>query len=286
MICFEFKGNAAGLTTPPFIVFKGKRLPNQAESFVPNEWHSDKSESGWMNVEIFYNYISKVFHPWILENHIQTPVILFLDGHVSHKSLELSEFCSEKKIVLISFLPNCTHVCQPMDVVVFRPMKMKWAQVMNDYKASNPSEPKISKKDFCHLLNDCLIEVMKPDLIQKSFATTAIYPFGAEYFKFSNSTIQEEDAEDGEHDAHSEHSDHDEFSSEENSQNEFIEKLERLIIKFSPDLVSDFQESQKDWNGDLSSKNLFLVWQMAKNEVNQTNNIQPESNSSWNEARL
>lgn len=44
-----------------------------------------------------------VFHKWLIQNSIPLPVLLFVDGHKSHLTLNLREFRSKngKKIVTI-----------------------------------------------------------------------------------------------------------------------------------------------------------------------------------------
>lgn len=248
--------------TPPLIIFKRKRMPNQFETFLPQGWHANKSESGWMNSEIFFDFISKVFLPWVLNNSIQTPIILFVDGHVSHKSLKLSEFCLKEKIILVSFLPNCTHLCQAMDVVMYRPMKLKWASVIYDYKVNNPNKEKITRQDFCKLLKTCLDACMRPELLKTSFAATATYPFGAEFFDYTKLSSQEELEERSEID--------DVIPINEMYPSQFVEKLEQLIEKVLPGGLDQFNRCNGQWSGDIESKHLYAVWQKAQTDMHES----------------
>ena len=79
-----------------------------------------------MTTECFFEYVKNVFHPFLLKEEIPLPVIVFTDGHASHFSIELSEFCSKNGIILVGLFPNATHIMQPLDVAVFGPMKAKW----------------------------------------------------------------------------------------------------------------------------------------------------------------
>lgn len=112
---------------PPMVLFPYKRLTSNAP------YQLGSNESGWMNMETFFEYITHVFYPWLLKNNIQLPVVLFLDGHTSHISLPLSMFCKEKGIILVALLPNSTHILQPLDVAVFRPVKRTWRSVVHDF---------------------------------------------------------------------------------------------------------------------------------------------------------
>lgn len=177
-------GNADGLPTPPLLVFTGKRMPNQINAILPEGWVAAISESGWMNTDVFYDYITKTFHPWLLKNGINLPVVLFVDGHVSHRSLRLSEFCYENQIVLISLLPNTTHMCQPMDVVVFGPTKRKWSTILQNFKIENREE-RMTKAKFCELLKNCVDESLTDKSLKSAFSKTALFPFIADDFDYS-----------------------------------------------------------------------------------------------------
>lgn len=76
-----------------------------------------------MTGESFFEYIGNVFIPFLKESETPLPVVVFLDGHKFHLSLNLSILCSENKIILVSLFPNATHILQPLDVAVFGPMK-------------------------------------------------------------------------------------------------------------------------------------------------------------------
>jgi hypothetical protein len=46
-----------------------------------------------------------------------------LDGHGSHITLEFIAHCREHKIILLRLIPHTSHLCQPLDVGLFRPLK-------------------------------------------------------------------------------------------------------------------------------------------------------------------
>lgn len=104
------------------IIYPYKRLPREVAESVPDDWVIGLSDSGWINSEVFFEYMSNHFNNYLDAKNVQRPVILFVDGHRSHLSPEVSTFCSEQ-IVLIALHPNSTHLLQPADVSVFRPLK-------------------------------------------------------------------------------------------------------------------------------------------------------------------
>lgn len=117
--------SASGKIPPPMVVYSYKRIPRQVVEKVPHNWGIGRSENGWMTGETFFEYVANIFHPWLTAQNIKFPIILFLDGHTSHLTLALSEFCSNNEIILIALCANATHILQPLDVAVFRPLKMQ-----------------------------------------------------------------------------------------------------------------------------------------------------------------
>nr|CAI5863558.1 unnamed protein product [Callosobruchus analis] len=135
--------SAAGVSVPPMIVYPYKRIPRDLSNSVPDDWAIGRSDSGWMVSSTFYEFIANVFHPWIIENHIKLPVLLFLDGHKSHINMELSKFCSEKGILLYCLLPSATHILQPCDVPSLNPLKINGRR---QYRAINKKQVNQSQK--------------------------------------------------------------------------------------------------------------------------------------------
>ena len=105
------------------VLFSYKRVPSAIFTTLPKNFIADTSDSGWMCTNVFYEYIANKFLPWVKREKIELPVILFVDGHASHLSQPLSEFCNQNQIVLVVLLPNTTHFLQPMDVSMFSALK-------------------------------------------------------------------------------------------------------------------------------------------------------------------
>lgn len=250
-----FTGNAAGRKTPPLLIFQGKRLPNQIKQILPNEWHCDISESGWMNSDIFYKYVSQTFYPWLQKNGISSPVVFFVDGHVSHRSLKLSEFCLQNRIILVSFLPNTTHICQPMDVAVYGPTKRKWSSNLKEFRNANVELSRLPKETFCNLLNQTVNEVCVPDLLKNAFEKTGLYPFDEENFDFSK-LQQNKENEENEVECGPGHN-------QNHPTNDFLERLEYLIESNIPYRLQEFKNTNDEWIGDQNANDLFVIWKAA-----------------------
>ncbi|XP_017482205.1 PREDICTED: uncharacterized protein LOC108371207 [Rhagoletis zephyria] len=99
----------------PMVIFPYLRPPRDIINSMPENWILGRSESGWMRSETFFEYVGNGFHNYLNIKNIKRPVILFIDGHKSHLTMELIEFCNEHQIVLYALPPNTTHIMQPAD---------------------------------------------------------------------------------------------------------------------------------------------------------------------------
>jgi len=120
-----FAVNAAGEIAPP--LYKYVRLPKNCIEAASRGWGIGRTENGWMDSMSFYEYFTNVFHPYLMEQKIDFPVIVFLDGHLSY---HLSYFCRENEIIICCLPPNTTHVLQPFDVAFFAPLKQQWKKFL------------------------------------------------------------------------------------------------------------------------------------------------------------
>lgn len=69
-------GNAAGELAPPMIVVNLKRVPKSLVSSMPPSWAIGRSDNGWMTGQTFFEYISNVFYPWLVQKGVKFPIIL------------------------------------------------------------------------------------------------------------------------------------------------------------------------------------------------------------------
>ena len=68
------------------------------------------------------------------------PVVLFVDGHHSHMTLELIKLAKDNSVHLMCLPPNLTHILQPLDVSVFHPLKQAYFKILKEYKLETLAE--------------------------------------------------------------------------------------------------------------------------------------------------
>ena len=115
--------SADGKIVPLMLIFPYKKMPKAIVESIPENWALGRSDSGWINSEVFYEYMSNHFIACIKSSKITRPVVLFVDGHRSHLTTQVSKVCDNNGVILISLFPNTTHILQPADVVVFKPLQ-------------------------------------------------------------------------------------------------------------------------------------------------------------------
>lgn len=63
--------NAAGTLAPPMVVYNYERIPAAVSSKCPDNFGIGRSQTGWMCGATFYEFITNIFHPWLIEQNIK-----------------------------------------------------------------------------------------------------------------------------------------------------------------------------------------------------------------------
>lgn len=173
--------SAQGDTMNPMIIYPYIRPPKAVIESMDRTWFLGRSDTGWIKSDTFYEYIANGLEPWLTEKNISRPVLLFVDGHKTHLTKEISEFCDDKKIILYALPPNTTHLLQPADVSVFKPLKSHWKITVRKW-LSKPENHNtvVTKTSFAPLLKDCQSDPNLPNSIRNGFRKCGLYPFDPE----------------------------------------------------------------------------------------------------------
>ena len=168
--------SADGSVLPGMIIYPYQRPPREVVESIPAPWALGLSESGWMRSDTFYEYVVNVLDPYLVEKNVPKPVVLFLDGHRSHMSYGLSDECSKRKIIIYTLLPNATHILQPADVAVFKPLKTAWKVTVRGYQKDHPNAVVI-RASFAPLIDQTMKVAAKDTTIRNGFRVGGLYPW-------------------------------------------------------------------------------------------------------------
>lgn len=180
--------NADGKIVYPLVVFPYIRPPKAVVDSMPSGWFLGKSDSGWMRADVFYEYIANGLHKWLDEENITRPVLLLIDGHKSHLTCELSQFCHDNGIILYALPPNTTHILQPADVSLFKPLKTEWKNTVRTWQSKPENiNSVLTKTNFCPLLKEVLDKTTTslPGTIKKGFRKCGLYPFNPDLVDYT-----------------------------------------------------------------------------------------------------
>ena len=140
------------------------------------DWALAHSDKGWMTSEIFFEYISNTFLPWLKKNNFELPIVLFCDGHTSHVKYWLAIFCRENGIILIIFYPNATHVIQPLDTGARFSTGQRRMETKSFWFAKTWNQD--NEREFSPVFyEECLDTSLNPDIVRNAFREAGIYPF-------------------------------------------------------------------------------------------------------------
>lgn len=171
--------NAVGQFIPPAIIFPRKRRNDLLFQGVPYGTLCLHNESGYMKSETFIEFLNHFKqHTQCSENN---KVLLLLDGHSSHKSVQAIEFCRENGIILLSFPPHCTHEMQPLDVGVFSPLMAYYNEALVLWLKENPGKV-VTLYNIGRLFGIAYRRGATLDNGLSGFESTGIHPFNPNIF--------------------------------------------------------------------------------------------------------
>uniref|UniRef100_V5I9U1 DDE-1 domain-containing protein n=1 Tax=Anoplophora glabripennis TaxID=217634 RepID=V5I9U1_ANOGL len=141
-----------------------------------------------MKAECFYEYVANVLHPHLEDKGTTFPIILFVDGHATHLTYELSQLCTELGIILTALYPNATRILQPADVAAFKPLKPlrknAWKRGVLEWRRSHPSEA-LTKEKFAPILKLIVDSCLPKQTIINGFRACGLYPFDESAIDYS-----------------------------------------------------------------------------------------------------
>ena len=140
-------GAADGARLPPFILYKGSHLYLRWTNGRLAGAVYSTSDSGWMDASNFDQWFGKLFIPSVRHLLSTGPVVLFVDGHHSHLTLQLIQHARRDGIQLFCMPPHVTHVMQPLDVGVYGPIKKEWKAILKEHRLQTLGET-VSKEEF------------------------------------------------------------------------------------------------------------------------------------------
>lgn len=109
----------------------------------------------------------------------QRPVLLVLDNHISHQSLEAILYCRRNHIDPLTQLPHLTYLLQPLDLVFFEPLKNLYSSLLNEVmmKQGNNISYIVKLEDVTGIFKQAYKILITQDYVESAFTNTCIWLF-------------------------------------------------------------------------------------------------------------
>ena len=166
--------NACGAAIPPFYIFPRVHFK---EVFLRNAIPGSggaAQRSGWMVESTFiewFKHFLKHAKPTTDE-----PMMLLLDNHKTHLSIEFIDLAKENGVTVVTFPPHTSHKMQPLDVSVYGPFKRAYNREIDSWLVSNPGKT-VSIYEVAEISGKAWSKAGAPINIMAGFASAGIHPF-------------------------------------------------------------------------------------------------------------
>ncbi|XP_065642543.1 uncharacterized protein LOC136074166 [Hydra vulgaris] len=136
--------SACGHVLPPYIIYKGKNLYMDWVKGGPDGAH--------------------------ISNR---PRVLILDGHISPITSPLINLAKRNNVILLRIPAYLTNLLQPLDTLVFRPVKSKWQSLLIKYARIHNGP--VSKKHFPGPIRNLYQSFFTMEQVKSGFKGTGIF---------------------------------------------------------------------------------------------------------------
>ena len=165
--------NAAGNAVPPMMIFT-RTLPGGAyHREGPVNASYACSENGFMDQNLYLQWFEKTFLAHAVPKR---PLLLIQDGASSHMSAPLIRSAIANDVVIMCLPPKTTHITQPLDVAVYRKMKLETSKVMRQAKMIK-SDLWVAKRNISGVFKVIFERSFTMSCITEGFKKCGIFPF-------------------------------------------------------------------------------------------------------------
>lgn len=169
-----FAVSGSGRRLPLYVVYQSQHLHDTWTQNGPPGTFYNRTSSGWFDVHMFNDWFEKVALRYFAP--LQGKKVLIGDNLATHLSINIVRKCEENNIQFILLPANATHLCQPLDVAYFRPLKIAWKKTLLDWKKRNRGC--VGKDYLPSLLQKTLLSISEKESsnIKAGFRACGIIP--------------------------------------------------------------------------------------------------------------
>ncbi|XP_054261371.1 uncharacterized protein LOC128985651 [Macrosteles quadrilineatus] len=172
--------NAAGNHVPPMYIFPRVNFKQHMINGAPPGSIGGAHITGWSTEEIFVQYLDHFIK--FVKPTKDDPVLMILDNHESHISIEAINKARASGIVMLTFPPHTSHKLQPLDRTVFGPYKKFYNVAASEWMLSNPGKP-MTIYEVAKISGTAYLQAFTARNIISGFSVTGIHPLNENIFK-------------------------------------------------------------------------------------------------------
>ncbi|XP_018368328.1 PREDICTED: uncharacterized protein LOC108764541, partial [Trachymyrmex cornetzi] len=160
-------------------IFPGKKYKDYFLSNGPSDSIGIGNASGWATNDEFLAFMKHFIKH--VKPSVEDPLLMLLDNHSSHLAIETINFAKNNGIIMLSFLPHCSHRLQPLDVSIFGPFKKYVANAQDGWLRSNAGKT-MTICDIPKIVAETLPLATTSLNIIHGFKKTGIFPYNRKIF--------------------------------------------------------------------------------------------------------
>lgn len=137
------------------------------------------NSSGWTNESLFIKFFKHfIYHA---KPNKEQYVLLILDNHESHMSIEAIDLCRDSGIILLTFPPHTSNKLQPLDLTIVGPLKGYYNEEVDNWHRNNPGKT-FDIYNIAETVGRVYHRAFSTSNIISGFSTVGIYPLNPNIF--------------------------------------------------------------------------------------------------------
>jgi hypothetical protein len=179
--------SATGSYLKPLAILPLVHLPPLSDDVI-NEFHFAGQPNGWIDGQIFKNFVETEFVNVINNKRLEMnkpdeKVLLILDGHSSRGALDAKMLLEQHNIYILLLPPHSSAITQPLDLSVNGDLKKHLA---SRFQLIDGESLPDKRNRLLYTVSRCLSRILNKDTILLGFERTGLWPYKPERALNSN----------------------------------------------------------------------------------------------------
>ena len=137
------------------------------------------NKSGWMNEDLYVNFIKHFIHH--VRSSKEQPVLLILDNVDTHISPTAIDLARENGVVMLTIPPHTSHYLQPLHRTCYGLFKIAFGVAMEGWMRSHPGRI-VTINDVPSPVAESQLHSLTIRNIQNGFCVSGIHPYNRNVF--------------------------------------------------------------------------------------------------------